>query len=75
MLFVDSDYDSTTQFYGLELSKYAKHYARYHYDILEVAPRFRMNQKLEAGVYGIPIPDTDFAQLPTGQMGRTYTLQ
>lgn len=29
----------------------------------------------ETGVYGIPIPDTDFTQLPTGQMGRTYTLQ
>ncbi|MGN1328583.1 MAG: hypothetical protein ACI4V4_02675, partial [Eubacterium sp.] len=45
-LFVDSDYNSTTQFLGLELSKYAKNYARFHYDILEVAPLYRMNVKL-----------------------------
>lgn len=48
-LFVDSDYDSTTDFLGLELSKYAKHYARYRYDTLEVAPAYRMNVKLEGG--------------------------
>lgn len=48
-LFVDSDYNSTTQFYGLELAKYAKNYARYHYDILEVAPLYRMNEKLKNG--------------------------
>lgn len=44
--FVDSDYNSTTQFLGLELSKYAKNYARFHYDILEVAPLYRMNVKI-----------------------------
>lgn len=49
MLFVDSDYDSTTDFLGLELSKYAKNYARYQYDMLEVAPAYRMNVKLEKG--------------------------
>lgn len=48
-LFVDSDYNSTTQFLGLELSKYAKNYARYRYDILEVAPLYRMNVKLRHG--------------------------
>lgn len=46
-LFVDSDYNSTTQFLGLELEKYAKNYARYHYDMLEVAPLYRMNVKLQ----------------------------
>lgn len=48
-LFVDSDYNSTTQFLGLELSKYAKNYARYRYEMLEVAPLYRMNVKLSAG--------------------------
>ncbi|MDD6527914.1 MAG: hypothetical protein PUF31_08975, partial [Oscillospiraceae bacterium] len=48
-LFVDSDYNSTTQFLGLELSKYAKNYARYRYEILEVAPLYRMNVKLAKG--------------------------
>lgn len=48
-VFVDSDYDSSTDFLGLELSKYAKHYARYQYDFLEVAPEFRMNIKVGAG--------------------------
>lgn len=48
-VFVDSDYDSSTDFLGLELSKYARHYARYQYDFLEVAPEFRMNIKAEAG--------------------------
>lgn len=48
-LFVDSDYNSTTQFLGLELSKYAKNYARYQYDILEVAPLYKMNVKLKKG--------------------------
>lgn len=48
-LFVDSDYDSTTDFLGLELSKYAKNYARYRYDTLEIAPAYRMNVKLEKG--------------------------
>ena len=48
-LFVDSNYNSTTQFLGLELSKYAKNYARYRFDILEVAPLYRMNVKLEKG--------------------------
>lgn len=48
-IFVDSDFDSSTDFLGLELSKYAKHYARYQYDFLEVAPEFRMNIKAEAG--------------------------
>lgn len=45
-LFVDSDYDSTTDFLGLELSQYARHYARYSYDVLEVAPQFKMNRKV-----------------------------
>lgn len=48
-LFVDSDYDSTTDFLGLDLEKYAKHYARYRYDTLEVAPLQRMNVKLMPG--------------------------
>lgn len=48
-LFVDSDYNSTTQFLGLELSKYAKNYARYRYEMLEVAPLYRMNVKLGTG--------------------------
>lgn len=48
-LFVDSDYDSTTDFLGLDLEKYAKHYARYRYDTLEVAPLQRMNVKLQPG--------------------------
>lgn len=48
-LFVDSDYDSTTDFLGLDLEKYAKHYARYCYDTLEVAPQQRMNVKLAPG--------------------------
>ncbi|MGN1202733.1 MAG: hypothetical protein ACI4RF_05505, partial [Eubacterium sp.] len=48
-LFVDSDYNSTTQFLGLELSKYAKNYARFRYDFLEVAPLYRMNVKLKQG--------------------------
>lgn len=48
-LFVDSDYNSTTQFLGLELSKYAKNYARYRYEMLEIAPLYRMNVKLSAG--------------------------
>lgn len=46
-LFVDSDYNSTTQFLGLDIEKYAKNYARYHYDMLEVAPLYRMNVKLQ----------------------------
>ena len=45
-VFVDSDYNSTTQFLGLNLSKYAKNYARFKYDFLEVAPLYRMNVKL-----------------------------
>lgn len=45
-IFVDSDYNSTTQFLGLDLSKYAKNYARFCYDYLEVAPLYRMNMKL-----------------------------
>lgn len=48
-VFVDSDYDSSTDFLGLELSKYARHYARYQYAFLEVAPEFRMNIKVGAG--------------------------
>ncbi|MGN0516301.1 hypothetical protein [Eubacterium sp.] len=48
-IFVDSDYNSTTQFLGLELSKYAKNYARFRYDYLEVAPLYRMNVKLFQG--------------------------
>ncbi|MGN1195032.1 MAG: hypothetical protein ACI4SB_06075, partial [Acutalibacteraceae bacterium] len=48
-LFVDSDYNSTTQFLGLDISKYAKNYARYRYEILEVAPLYRMNVKLDCG--------------------------
>lgn len=48
-LFVDSDYDSTTDFLGLDLEKYAKNYARYSYDMLEVAPLQRMNVKLSPG--------------------------
>lgn len=48
-LFVDSDYDSTTDFIGLDFQKYAKHYARYRYDMLEVKPLQRMNVKLAVG--------------------------
>lgn len=48
-LFIDSDYDSGTDFIGLDLQKYAKHYARYRYDMLEVAPLQRMNVKLAPG--------------------------
>ena len=48
-LFVDSDYNSTTSFLGLDFSKYAKNYARYQYDILEVSPAYRMNVTLENG--------------------------
>lgn len=47
--FVDSDYDSTMDFVGLNFEKYAKHYARYHYDTLEVAPAQRMNVQLAPG--------------------------
>lgn len=46
-IFVDSDYNSTTQFLGLDLSKYAKNYARFQYDFLEIAPLFRMNIKVK----------------------------
>lgn len=46
-LFVDSDYNSTTDCLGLDFSVYANHYARYHYDSLEVAPKQRMNVKLK----------------------------
>lgn len=46
-MFVDSDFNSTTQFLGLNFEKYAKNYARYHYDMLEVAPLYRMNVKLK----------------------------
>lgn len=49
MLFVDSDYDSTTDFLGLDLNIYAKHYARFRYGTLEVAPMQRMNVALEPG--------------------------
>lgn len=45
-LFVDSDFDSTTDFIGLDFSKYAKNYARYHFDVLEVAPLYCMNAKI-----------------------------
>lgn len=48
-LFVDSDYDSTTDFIGLDFQKYAKHYARYRYDMLEVMPLQRMNVTLVPG--------------------------
>lgn len=48
LLFVDSDYDSTTDFIGLDFEKYAKNYARYHFDVLEVAPLYSMNVKLAA---------------------------
>lgn len=46
MLFADSDYNSTTDFIGLDFTKYAKNYARYHFDVLEFAPLYRMNVKL-----------------------------
>lgn len=45
-LFVDSDYDSTIDFIGLDFSSYAKHYARFRFGTLEVAPAQRMNVKL-----------------------------
>lgn len=45
--FIDSDYDSTTQFLGLDITKYAKNYARFRYDLLEIAPLYRMNVKLK----------------------------
>lgn len=48
-LFVDSDYNSTMDFIGLDFDTYAKNYARYHYDMLEVAPKQRMNLKLNKG--------------------------
>lgn len=46
MLFVDSDFDSTMDFIGLDFSSYARHYARYRYGTLEVSPESRMNVKL-----------------------------
>ena len=45
--FIDSDYNSTTQFLGLDITKYAKNYARFRYDLLEIAPLYRMNVKLK----------------------------
>lgn len=48
-LFVDSDYNSTTDFLGLDLAVYAKNYARYCYDFLEVAPQYRMHVRLQPG--------------------------
>lgn len=48
-IFVDSDYNSTTQFLGLDISEYAKNYARFCYEYLEVAPLYRMNVKLDKG--------------------------
>lgn len=48
-LFVDSDYDSTTDFIGLDFNAYAKHYARCRHGVLEVAPAQRMNVKLAPG--------------------------
>lgn len=48
-LFVDSDYDSTTDFIGLDFDTYAKHYARCRHGVLEVAPAQRMNVKLAPG--------------------------
>lgn len=48
-LFVDSDYNSTTDFIGLDITKYAKNYARYHFDVLEITPLYRMNVKLGSG--------------------------
>lgn len=48
-LFVDSDYNSSMDFLGMDFEKYAKNYARYHYDMLEVAPLQRMNLKLKKG--------------------------
>ena len=47
--FVDSDFNAATDCLGLDFEKYAKHYARYQYDTLEVAPEFRMNVKLVPG--------------------------
>ena len=46
-LFVDSDYNSTTDCLGLDFNEYAKNYAHYHYDTLEIAPQQRMNLRLE----------------------------
>lgn len=48
-LFLDSDYDSTTDFIGLRFEAYAKNYARYRFHILEVAPLYKMNVALAAG--------------------------
>lgn len=48
-LFVDSDFNSTTSFLGLDFSKYAKNYARYQYDLLEISPAYRMNMTLNKG--------------------------
>ena len=48
-LFVDSDYDSTIDFVGLDFSTYSKHYARFRFGTLEVAPTQRMNVKLAPG--------------------------
>lgn len=48
-IFADSDFDSTTDFLGLEMNEYAKNYARFCYGFLEFAPRYRMNVCLGAG--------------------------
>ena len=48
-LFVDSDYDSTTDFIGLDFDTYARHYARCRHGVLEVAPAQRMNVELAPG--------------------------
>ncbi|MEG0546638.1 MAG: hypothetical protein RR552_05570 [Oscillospiraceae bacterium] len=49
LLFVDSNFNAAMEFLGLEFEQYAKLYARYQYDILEVAPLYRMNVKLKKG--------------------------
>ncbi|HIT52999.1 MAG TPA: hypothetical protein IAD07_03575 [Candidatus Fimivicinus intestinavium] len=48
-LFVDSDFDSTTDFIGLDFNAYAKNYARCRHGVLEVAPAQRMNVTLGPG--------------------------
>lgn len=48
-IFVDSNYNAQTDFLGLDITTYGKHYARYVYGVLEVAPEYRMNVTIGSG--------------------------
>lgn len=48
-LFVDSNFNSAMEFLGLDMTVYAKLYARYNYGILEFSPKYRMNVNLAKG--------------------------